>query len=525
MNFYFFDKYWIWEYDSANSRAQLRCIRACSISVRIPGWVGSSSQGQCIRNGGGQTTDDITYVDTHFIGGVIGKHSLSTPRVPRTVIMNYFPNEVFFVQLKITLAPLPSGCDSYIPPFNRTASITLLGYDTPIIISFLSDPFNSPDTQGVWVHDALKYSINKASNGKLGLVSNYFGKPSQGYATTGCGALRILASGYLVRTIPKFNASFKDIFDGLRDISNLALSFEKDSLGNDVVRIEPKDTFFDSSVPPSIAFACFDVADVKFSLASNKIIKLIDIGYSKWQTEYAQGINEFNANNQYESTNITQHKTNKKALSSMVAGSFSIEKQRRKQFEKGVDSPEDDNIYIFCVKDSASEVSPVFEQTNTEKSMNLRIAPERNLLHYRREIASGTVFGVGGFLRQKTRAAAQAPIDGINNFNLFDDCSLNPYYTFGNLSLLTPLNQNGYGYSSDFVDALYIPIYVDFDYPMSMGEFLALRSQTRKRISFTTCCEFLGNSDGTLTTYYGYIEEVKYKPNEGVAEFKLLLAP
>jgi hypothetical protein len=182
-----------------------------------------------------------------------------------------------------------------------------------------------------------------------------------------------------------------------------------------------------------------------------------------------------------------------------------IEKQRRNQFATTTDSQDDESVFIFCTQNIAEPV--LFEKTANLKHYNVRINPLRNALNYRRELASSVAMGVGGNLKQKARTGAELNIEQ-HNFSLAGACDLNGgniMYENLPIALFNPL---------------YKPIFAGFEYPLTLEEFENIKINSRQKISFTTCCNFL---TGEMQTQIGYIEDVRHKPNEGTGDFKLLL--
>lgn len=400
--------------------------------------------------------------------------------------------------------PTPTGCDTLVQYYGNAmlhfaSPITYNDPNSPMIENYPRMWFNLPPapaspTTGYLVHELLDYLIKKASNNKFQLYSRYYGRIGQrDYTQHGCGAWRVITSGFQIRNILRANASFKDIYEGLRAIDNLALAYEKRS-GVDYIRIEPKDDFFENI----IIFTCSNVSGVKLSLATNKIFKLIDIGYLKWESELTGGLQEFNSTRRYESTNITQFKNTKKAISNLIAASYVIEKVRRARFKPTTDNPFDNNFFILCVQPGNSPFT--CEQTATLKHYNVRINPLRNLLNYRKEMSIGTVMGVGGNLKQTARTGGIITVEQ-DSFPIGTAC--NKGFTSLLDGTLIPLNT-----------PLFKPIIAEFEYPLTLQEFELLKANTNKLIQFSDEC---GN---TMT---GYIEEIRYKIIEEMASFKLVV--
>jgi len=400
--------------------------------------------------------------------------------------------------------PLPTGCDNVVqyyggailvwgnanlnnPPANEAV-------DNRVRIWFNSDPFPASPAKSYFVHELLDFLVKKASNNKFQLYSRYYGRVGlRDYSQNGCGAWRTLCSGFQVRNIDRASTSFKEIYDGLRAIDNLALAYEVRG-GVEYIRIEPKDDFFEDTP----VFTATEIDEIKTSLATSKIYKLIDVGYAKWETEYAGGLLEFNSTRQYESTNITQFKAKKTAVSNLIAGSYLIEKTRRARFRPTTDTSVDDNFFIFCVVAGSSPLT--CEQTAVLKHYNVRIHPIRNLLNYRREMSISTVQGVGGSLRQTARTGGSITAEQ-NSFPIASPC--NKGFTSLLDGTLIPLDV-----------PLHKCIFVEFEYPLNLTEFNLLKTNTNKPIAFSGC-------DGTPKE--GYIEEIRFKIAEEMASFKLVL--
>ncbi len=152
---------------------------------------------------------------------------------------------------------------------------------------------------------------------------------------------------------------------------------------------------------------------------------------------------------------------------------------------------------MICVQAGSSPFT--CEQTATLKHYNARIHPIRNLLNFRKELSASTVQGVGGYLKQTDRTGGAITVEQ-NTFPIAPPCNMG----FSSLldGTLIPLDT-----------PLYKCIYVEFDCPLKLQDFEILKANTNKTIYFSAC----GISGE------GYIEGVRYKINEGIASFKLLL--
>ncbi len=514
-----FNEYFVWETNGTDT--WLRCLKPVTLNFTIPVIRMGCGFDNCIRGSEDNFSPSHTSSFTVFGQTVtlrpydfdpsaqevylpIGGYDYEAIFEGGTYSRACNVNDILNMRAFLTRNPLPTGCDTLIqynggaqlvwgaaffnnPPANPPT-------DNRVRIWFNSDPFATSPTKSYLVHELLDFLIKKASNNKLQLYSRYYGRNGlRDYGANGCGAWRTLCSGFQVRNIDQASISFKQLYDSLQAMDNLALAYEVRG-GVDYIRIEPKDSFFENTP----VFEANEIDDIKTSLAVSKIFKLIDIGYNKWETEYTGGLLEFNSTRQYESTNITQFKAKKTALSNLIAASYVIEKVRRTRFKPTTDTKHDNDFFVFCVQVGSSPFT--CEQTATLKHYNVRIHPIRNLLNFRKELSAGTVQGVGGNLRQTARAGGSITSEQ-NTFPIASPCTNG----FGSLSdgTLIPLDT-----------PLHKCIFVEFEYPLTMSEFETLKANTNKPVAFSGC-------DGAEQE--GYIEEIRYKINEEMASFKLLL--
>lgn len=316
------------------------------------------------------------------------------------------------------------------------------------------------------VFDVLNFLIDKASGGNFQLLSDYY--------STGAGKNRIIASGFNLRNKTKMQASFKQVYEALDAIDNLALAYKKIA-GVEYIRIEPKQ-FFYTSGSPTITLDYVDF--IKTTLAYDKIFKLIDCGYQKWETEYLNGTYEPNSTRQFELENITQSKNTKKAISSLIAGSYLIEKQRRYRIKDTEDSQTDEDLFVI----EYNPATNVALKYGAYDFYNQGLNPNANIENYQTELSASTVKGILGNLILKSKTG-----DALN---------VSPY---------TPISLNV---------PLFKCIYLEFDYPITMSQFEAMKNSPEESIELSGC-------DGVLKE--AYLEEVVFEMARGIANFKLLL--
>lgn len=118
------------------------------------------------------------------------------------------------------------------------------------------------------------------------------------FPQAGCGALRALALGLDIRrakladgTEPKLFLSMEDVFNHLSATDNIGVGVE----GDDKIRIENWKWFYKNN----IILQCLDIDKVKKSVITEKIWSTFKTGYDKWETEDYNGQDEILTNRQY----------------------------------------------------------------------------------------------------------------------------------------------------------------------------------------------------------------------------------
>jgi hypothetical protein len=136
---------------------------------------------------------------------------------------------------------------------------------------------------------------------------------------------------------------------------------------------------------------------------------------------------------------------------------------------------------------------------------NYAISPARNMMRWFKTIAAGLVDYTTDLL-SFTTGLSNVFASGTNS----NSCVIE-----GNaISENQNISFTNFANSSD-ATPLWKPIYVTFKYPLSWQQFVSLQSNSKGVIAF---------SRNSTTFEYGYIVEVNYKPNDGLATFKLLLS-
>lgn len=199
--------------------------------------------------------------------------------------------------------------------------------------------------------------VESITNNKVKAYSEYFGRiDSQPYPVEedGCGGLEIITDGLRIRRAENsiesnksvFSISLQDLFDGLNPIHNIGIGIENDAkrYGFNRIRIEPWKYFYKDDV----VMSCSNVANIERKAYSKYMYSTFTYGYSKWEAEEYNGLDEFLTKRIYR-TSLSEVKNDLIKLSRMIAYGYAGEVTRR----KGPDSKDwryDKETFIICVK-------------------------------------------------------------------------------------------------------------------------------------------------------------------------------
>jgi hypothetical protein len=358
--------------------------------------------------------------------------------------------------------------------------------------------------------------------------SEYFGrKNSQPYAyeQNGCGAFRSFINGFLIRGFPitgdnarTIRMSMNDFFNGLNPIDNLGMGIEKQD-DSYYIRVEPKEFFYDLS---NVIMQISNIPNLKKYEAPEYYYSNIYIGYGKWETEFTNGLDEFNSKREYY-TGIKSVDNKLEAISDLVTSGYRIEIARRNQYTDSFtkDTQYDEDNYLVClnrsvdvddIPDNLDEAekdenfADVQNILSPETSYNLRVSPARNLLRWNGVINSGLIKYPG---REIKLTSGEGNYKMTSQFD-GDVCSGN----WNNESLSE--GQNIQWDDNDNTDSspIWIPQIIEFDYPLKFNEWVNIVNNGKGVFEI---------SEWEDDYEKGFILEVQYRP-DGISKFKLLKA-
>jgi hypothetical protein len=340
--------------------------------------------------------------------------------------------------------------------------------------------------------------------------------PSGIYSTKNAGDQILLTKVgtdiWLLASRSSMFCSFKDLIDALNCVHTAGFALEPDTsrAGFQRVRVEPIAHFYDSA---TIMMTCENVDVVETKANASDCISEIEIGYSKWEAEEAQGLDEFLTKRKYRTTlNTIRAKWNK--LCSFVASGYAIETTRRRLGTNTTDWRYDkDNFIISILRSGGGFISENGGFVDTagppailpsgmidpSSVYNARISPIRNLLRWLRWILPSYADPSTGKL---------IFTEGDGNYYASGLLATNPIES-------APLHENQTLELSDYATttaAVYKNELIIFKYPLGYNQWLSIYNTKYGLIKYNV------NSGAWR---YGYIQEMKYDLFEGIAEFTL----
>lgn len=368
--------------------------------------------------------------------------------------------------------------------------------------------------------------------------SDFFGRINSSprtYDINGCGGWVALTNGLNLRkmldkdgNIFPVITSFNDLFESCNAVWNLGMRIEKDSDGKEFIRVEPKEYFYNLSSVITLS----GVADIETVPAMDLLYNEFEVGYEKWNLNISKlnGIDEFNSKRNY-SLPIEKAKKKLSAMSKIIASGYTIEQTRRIQYQDNAtaDFETDNDLFFICtnidevttslytippasttyaagiVSERDENFTSIANLLSPETAYNLRISPARMAIKWWKTLASAAYY--------KSPATIKF-ISGTGNYQEQDQ-QTDICNTF---NAVIEQNQN---ITSDNIirtdaDPLYIPNYINFQFPITWEQFLLLEANSEKALQFSC--------NGTIRR--GFFKSLEFEPNvEGdTARFKLLEA-
>ena len=402
----------------------------------------------------------------------------------------------------------------YLSKFKSTVNESSFSIDTLSL-------FQSTSSKVAYINEALSRTVEAITNDCIRVKSDYYGRTnSLPYSSSidGCGGLRIITDGLNIRkkllsdgTVPPITVSFDDMMNGLNPIDNIGYGIEDDPnrAGFKQLRVEPFDYFYDSSTSITLR----KVPAIETTVDESRIYSQINIGYEKWESEEFNGLDEINTNRTYR-TVLNSVKNTLTKISSFITSGYALEITRR----NGTNSNDwrfDNDIFLVQLRRVG--IGTFVEFFNTAQLLfanlltpnttyNIRLSPIRNLIRWFPIIQSS-------WSKQATSPIELKYTDGTANIKAETQILVNGCTAELNTFLLSESrNISKNDLLGVIADPLWEPEQIKFEFPLSYQQFKTLRQFPYKKI------KILGNFGDRS----GWIEQINYKPNTGIATFTLL---
>lgn len=398
-------------------------------------------------------------------------------------------------------------------------STFVLTLDPESFVSTYTDSLCEPSLAKLFmVHEALSRTAEAITNDKLRVYSEYFGRTDSepfSYAADGEGSLESISKGLYLRQIENrvptqpavMGVSMKSLWEGLNPIHNIGMGIEPDPTraGKQRVRFEPWKYFYNDS----LIMSCTDIDQISVETNEKDIFSTFSIGYSKWEAEAYNGLDEIMTKRNYRTT-INSLKNDFPQLSSLIASGYAIEITRR-QGQTSKDWRYDNDQFIICLKRSGADL--VVDLGNAISTANIydpstlynyRISPVRNAMRWLSKVLSS--------YRRLNADSKIIFMDGEGNYYAEGELQ----YTFAKLEdnvlkETEELSTANFAVAADGEPWLGNER-LSFTYPVSVKEFKQIKANPHGQVFFST----KGLSG------FGWIDTMVHTPYEGKASFKLI---
>lgn len=260
------------------------------------------------------------------------------------------------------------------------------------------NPLAAKTVQAFLNHDVMAGVLDRITDFTNLFYSEYLGNQftSRVYGAVGNGSLLAIAKGLHVRGFKlnekQFFTSCKDWWDGIDPILNLGLGYDVIG-GNNVIRVEKKSFFYDSS---SNSILLSNVKKIRRIYDADLQFNQLEFGYAKWESvsENGVGISSGLDDPQASQTRNTVFRNIGKKfskLSNWIAASLTIEATRRQGKVKTGNYTYDNDTFVISTKNNGDgtfqpeldeNISAISGLLNPSTRYNIWLTPARNFLRW-----------------------------------------------------------------------------------------------------------------------------------------------
>ena len=360
------------------------------------------------------------------------------------------------------------------------------------------------------VNEALSRISEYVTNGCMRVYSDYLGRndsqPFQ-FNSDGCGGMLALTQGVFLRQLElinptkyTFSLSFNDVMNAINAIEDIGYTIENIN-GEDVIRVEKWDYFYNNEVVIDLG-----VVSVKKKPNLKLHFKNFRTGYSKYEAEEFNGLDEFLTEREY-TTRLVNHDEKLDKVCQFIASGYAIEITRRKGNTDTKDWRYDNDTFILCTErtgyyDMSIEQGNIDNSTNIidpPTILNFRISPARMAMNWFK-YATTFVKGVKELIFSNGKGNL------IAEGELISDCKLDS----GVISEKQNIKEVNF---IDNVNYLFRPeIDVITDVPLSFAQKKALNANPNGLIRY--------ECDGV--EYFGWQNKSEYSFVDGTTDFEII---
>jgi hypothetical protein len=362
------------------------------------------------------------------------------------------------------------------------------------------------------INEAISRVVESITDNEMKLYSEYFGRTNSlpySFDEDGCGANRIITNGLNIRNVflpngdlPSLFVSMRDFWQSLRATDNIGLGIEN---GN--VRLENWKFFYNNEV----IHRCLNISKLKRRVKPDEIFSGFKIGYDKWETENYNGLDEFLTRREYR-LDIPQVVNVLELICKFIVSGYATEVTRR-MGNTSTDWRYDNNIFMICVEPDGTTYPYKVELNNIVDPLNMidpptiynfRLSPVRNATKWFDRI-------IGSYRNVNTgHKLIFASADGnyIAEGNMYSfTCKLEYAVLKENQDLDLTI-------FADPAEAMPImhPERVVYTYPLGANEYKTIAANPNGLIQFSSPSD----------SGFGWIDELTYRPEDGMADYILI---
>jgi len=382
-------------------------------------------------------------------------------------------------------------------------------------------------TKACMVNECWSRVAEIITNDKVRVFSEFFGRvdaqPFTTMTTTaadGCGSHLALMNGLMIRNMhlatdrdvpSRLPLSIKDLWDGLNPIYNIGMGFEPDPTrggGFNWLRVEHWQWFYEND----ISIECKGVDNVTRTAVSADHVSIFKFGYSKWEAEELNGIDEFMTEREYR-TELSQVNRTLDQTSTFIASGYTIELTRRKGYATSEDWRYDNDTFVICVERLGPDF--IVERGNIGSAANIidpstvynfNIRPSTMALRwlatvfesYRTADFFSKILFTDGTGNLKATGISTRGVCVVESQPLIEDQTLSVNVMVNAIEGLPILFNETIG----------------FTFPITMAQFDRMRTMPKRQIYY----------ENDQVSGFGWIRKVDYNVEDGMATFTLIPA-